>query len=252
MKREGKAALIVKTIPRDKLLKLLAEKDVAVDRSTESVAARSDASTPTAKCTATVKSGKRKGAQCGAPLPCKSHRREQPKWHLNIPKRVPKLWDAIYARFVLDDGPPSKRRKDEMMAEPSPPKPQWHLMATPPLPTLWNPIYERFSKREEKCGWTTHRGTPCQWLMPCPVHAEKRREHEARKTKGICGASLRCGRGLCQNVRGECRFHAPEDVRCMSTLETQPNERCYNWKVDGADYCDKHVDYPNLGARLRA
>ena len=38
----------------------------------------------------------------------------------------------------------------------------------------------------------------------------------------------------------------------MSTLETQPNERCYNRKVDGADYCDKHREYPNLGDHLRA
>ena len=38
----------------------------------------------------------------------------------------------------------------------------------------------------------------------------------------------------------------------MSTLETQPNERCYNRKVDGEDYCDKHREHPNLGARLRA
>ena len=37
----------------------------------------------------------------------------------------------------------------------------------------------------------------------------------------------------------------------MSTLETRLNERCYNRMIEGSDYCDKHRDYPNLGARLR-
>ena len=37
----------------------------------------------------------------------------------------------------------------------------------------------------------------------------------------------------------------------MSTLETRLNERCYNRTIEGSDYCDKHRDYPNLGARLR-
>lgn len=132
-------------------------------------------------------------------------------------------------------------------------------MVTPLLPNVWNPIYERFSKREdgnspaeaEKCGWTTHRGTLCQWPRPCAIHAEKRREHEARVKKGICGASLRSGGGVCQKVRGECAFHAPEEVRCKSTLETKPTEQCYNRRIDGSDYCDKHAEYPNLGARLR-
>ena len=37
----------------------------------------------------------------------------------------------------------------------------------------------------------------------------------------------------------------------MSTLETQPTEQCYNRRMDGSDFCDKHREYPNLGARLR-
>ena len=36
-----------------------------------------EADTSTAKCTATFKSGKRKGAQCGAELPCKRHKVDQ-------------------------------------------------------------------------------------------------------------------------------------------------------------------------------
>ena len=67
VKREGKAALIVKTVPREQLVKLIAstEGDVVLNRPTvdatsESVATRSAAGTPTAKCTAKVKSGKRK------------------------------------------------------------------------------------------------------------------------------------------------------------------------------------------------
>ena len=36
----------------------------------------------------------------------------------------------------------------------------------------------------------------------------------------------------------------------MSILETQPTEQCYI-RRHGSGYCDKHREYPNLGARLR-
>ena len=96
---------------------------------------------------------------------------------------------------------------------------------------------------------------------PCPWHADKqrrvleadaarRREEQARATRGICGVALRGGKGTCQSVRGECCFHAPEEVRCKSARDGDA-ERCYGRRVEGSDYCEGHKDYPNFGVGLR-
>ncbi len=76
-------------------------------------------SNPPSKCTAVLKSGKRRGEQCGAKLPCKRHKSSTPtltKWHLQMPGHVPNLWDAIYARFApptdpSDQEPPRKKQR---------------------------------------------------------------------------------------------------------------------------------------------
>ena len=82
VKREGKAALIVKNVPRTDLLKLLEERPSPSMGAMETASASSSqparglqaffggaassAPATAATCSATVKSGKRKGAPCGA------------------------------------------------------------------------------------------------------------------------------------------------------------------------------------------
>jgi len=214
----------------------------------------------------------------------------QTKLHLMVTPCLPELWNPIYARFAnrregdgaktglasIDEelrasGAPSHKRRKIQRAQATD---KWHLNVTPHLPELWNPIYERFSKRDaisevarieperEKCGWPTLHGTPCNWSRPCPCHAEKerraketenvrKREEQERASKGICGVARRSDGGICDRVRGECEFHAPEEARCKSTKDADPTERCYSWRSDGQDYCAHHKDYPNLGSNFQ-
>ena len=216
VKKEGKASLIVKNIPCDQLLELLESPeepktkmakraktamgtpppngtlDAFFGRTGPSVAQPgapaapppqgstappvADVETPL-KCEAKIKSGKRKGELCGAGMPCKKHKVPQPatKWHLNMSPYIPELWNPIYARF-----------------------------------TKCSDINEETIPENTQCGWITVQGSPCQWKRPCQYHEDKRREAKARAIKGICGAPLRSGVGVCQKVRGECERHAPK------------------------------------------
>ena len=102
VKREGKAALIVKHVPRTELLKLLVEEPPTSSASSNEPARGTTSGAPTthATCAATV--GKRKGQQCGAGLPCKRPKNiaGEIKWHLMISPPLPDLWNTIHARFA--------------------------------------------------------------------------------------------------------------------------------------------------------
>ena len=57
----------------------------------------------TAHCGAVLKSGKRKGQQCGADMPCKRHKvahsRVPEHLHLNMTPYIPELWIPTYPKF---------------------------------------------------------------------------------------------------------------------------------------------------------
>ena len=76
---------------------------------------------------------------------------------------------------------------------------------------------------------------------------EKEAVHSRLLEKRVCGARLRKG-GTCKGVQGECAFHAPEHLRCKSTLDEDPRKRCYSY---GVDYCPHHEAMPNLCLRVQ-
>ena len=67
-----------------------------------------------------------------------------------------------------------------------------------------------------KCGKICRRhGNPCTHSLPCPYHA------------------------------------ASEEEQCQSCLDQYPNEQCLLPKMPGAQYCNKHWYFPNLGKELK-
>ena len=78
-----------------------------------------------------------------------------------------------------------------------------------------------------------------------------REDTRSRKAaRGLCHVTQRDG-NICTNVKGECCVHAPEESRCTSTLEDDLTLRCWGFKEHDSEYCNKHLDFPNLGIRAK-
>ena len=78
------------------------------------------------------------------------------------------------------------------------------------------------------------------------------REDELSKQaeKGICGVEGRTGR-ICTNVKGECKMHAPDELRCASMLDRDAKLRCWLHKQENSDYCSSHANFPNLSTNAK-
>ncbi len=91
----------------------------------------------------------------------------------------------------------------------------------------------------------------------CGVHTEAwhlEREQRAMQTedaascladRGQCGVIPRTGGEPCGKPKGRCHIHAEEGVRCESSFDSDPRERCWNRKAEGSCFCSQHQDYPN-------
>ena len=107
------------------------------------------------------------------------------------------------------------------------------------------------------CGRACKSGKPCSWdVGSCPVHGacevlDMEREDRLSRLlqKGSCGAPTHGGES-CENVRGDCPFHAAE-MRCASCLDGDPARRCSNRKEDGSEHCALHAAFPNFGRILK-
>ena len=79
------------------------------------------------------------------------------------------------------------------------------------------------------------------------------REDELSKQadKGICGVEGRNGR-ICMNVKGECKVHAPKELRCTSMLDCDTTLRCMLYKDEDSDFCSSHAAFPNLSINAKA
>ena len=113
------------------------------------------------------------------------------------------------------------------------------------------------SHENGNCGMPTQSGRPCKLTRPCPHHDQQRKaQEEARQLqrlrveKSICGA-VKADGGLCDNIRGQCGFHAT-DNRCESMLDASPQNRCKVRQKPGLKYCVYHQDFPNLGVHAKA
>ena len=95
-------------------------------------------------------------------------------------------------------------------------------------------------------GWLTRQNKPCQWLMPCSVHANARAA-ELRKDNR-CSEPTRAGGAWTQ--QRPCPWHATDATRCFSTLMCKPGVQCKLVRVEGQQYCAKHAAYPDFGKRL--
>jgi hypothetical protein len=111
-----------------------------------------------------------------------------------------------------------------------------------------------------RCGAMTKGGTPCRWISPCsvhtPVYLERQAIFQARASERAAQDALpKCG---VQCRSGEaCKMPKPCSVhgevagmkQCSSTLDTDPFDRCRQKCAIGSLFCDKHVDFPDMGRR---
>jgi len=145
----------------------------------------------------------------------------------------------------------------------------WYLDgvdAVPAKPLAIEPALQEWLRRvtqsagsETKCGYPKKDGGFCNWTVEqCPVHCKREgcamvcEDNRSRQMqKGICDVIDRSG-CVCTNVKGECQAHAPEELRCASMLEDNADERCWNRKQQGSDFCHYHQDFPNFGVNAKA
>ena len=277
VKREGKAALIVKNVPRTDLLKLLEERPSPSMGTMETASASSSqpargpqayfggaasgVQATDATCTAMVKSGKRKGQHCGSSLPCKRHKNTagETKWHLKISPPVPGLWNTIHARFAKAEVTPAAEARCETADTECSRRPT-QLEVEPSLSVLLESVC---ANGATVCGRPKRSGSPCRWSAAdreCPHHNPPQFESRAMHDedfrshlveRGVCGVVMSNGRS-CENVRGECRFHATDDARrCESSIEKDPTVRCKRPRQEGSSFCPYHQGYPNLSKNLK-
>ena len=129
-----------------------------------------------------------------------------------------------------------------------------------PRPLTIGPELKRWLERscpEPLCGHITKDNGYCSWPAPCRLHQKRercvmQREDELSKQadKGICGITQRNGR-ICMNVRGECKVHAPKELRCTSMLDCDTTLRCWLHKEENSDYCISHAEFPNLSINAK-
>ena len=91
----------------------------------------------------------------------------------------------------------------------------------------------------------------------CEVHTEAwhlSREQRAMQTedtssclvdRGQCGVVTKLSGEPCRKPKGRCLSHAEEKERCLSSLDSDPRQRCWKRKAEGSCFCDQHQDYPN-------
>ena len=78
-------------------------------------------------------------------------------------------------------------------------------------------------------------------------------ENDSKKReRGICGARLRDSEGIRDNIKGKCRWHAPDSQRCKSMIESDSEKRCWNYKQELSDYCLCHNDFPNVSVNAES
>jgi hypothetical protein len=111
-----------------------------------------------------------------------------------------------------------------------------------------------------RCGALTKSGTQCRWMSPCgvhtPVYLERQAIFQARANERAAQEALpKCGE-LCRSGEA-CKMPKPCSVhgevvgmkQCSSTLDADPFDRCRQKCAIGSLFCDKHVDFPDLGRR---
>ena len=64
--------------------------------------------------------------------------------------------------------------------------------------------------------------------------------------RGRCGVVPRGGGDACGQPRTRCPLHAAEHVRCQSTIDRDPNARCWSRRAEGSRYCKAHADFPDF------
>ena len=109
-----------------------------------------------------------------------------------------------------------------------------------------------------KCGRPCGNNKTCRWSADsCPHHGKcegkdmQREDHLSRlMQKGVCGVVNDKGK-TCDRVRGECPYHAPDELRCVYCLDAEPDRRCSVRKENGSDYCGNHAASPNFGRILK-
>ena len=92
----------------------------------------------------------------------------------------------------------------------------------------------------------------------CEVHTEAwhlSREQRAIQTedaascladRGRCGVVPRRGGNACDHPRTRCPHHAVEHERCQSTIDRDPNARCWSRRAEGSRYCKAHAGFPDF------
>ena len=110
---------------------------------------------------------------------------------------------------------------------------------------------------ERRCGHFTKTNGFCSWTVPCKFHQKceevsmaREDERSRQAERGICGVTGRNGR-ICMSVRGDCRSHAPDELRCKSMLEDDMSLRCWCYKKVNSDYCSNHAEFSNLSVNAR-
>ena len=138
----------------------------------------------------------------------------------------------------------------------------WHLegvdaVHAKPL-AIDSALREWLQSAETKCGHVTKEGRFCPWPAPCHVHHKREGEAMMREDylsrqmqRGLCDVAFRSG-CVCTNVKGECNVHAPEQLRCSSMVEDDPNKRCWNYKQQESKFCPCHQHFPDLSVRAKA
>ena len=98
------------------------------------------------------------------------------------------------------------------------------------------------------CGRPTKKGRPCGWKAgQCPVHrgCEARdMGREDRRSRLVDRGT--CEAPRCEQVRGECEFHATGAAQCASCLDGNPGQRC-SLRREGGKFCKYHADFPDFG-----
>ena len=109
-----------------------------------------------------------------------------------------------------------------------------------------------------RCGVPLGRGGACEKPRGrCDVHTETwhlKREQCAMQAedaascladRGQCGVMMRTDGAPCEMPKDRCPRHAEEEVRCESSIDSDPRERCWNRRAGSSRFCTHHNDYPN-------
>ena len=78
-------------------------------------------------------------------------------------------------------------------------------------------------------------------------------EDDASRTadRGRCGVVPRSGGSPYDKPRGRCPNHAEEKARCKSSIDSDPNERCWKRRAESSRFCKQHADYPNHSVKVQ-